>query len=240
MLAVLYSDTAAGTAADAIGSDSSWVEPRPAGRPGADNSACRATDGATAAEPDPAAGPMLQAVSDCAAGGEIAHLLLTRRAAGLRRHAHEVSFPGGHVDADDDGPFQTALREAHEEIGLDPASVRCVGALGSYATLASETVIHPFVALSDSVPEVHVASPREVEAVIAVSLAELLAGESWREEIWPFPGGERAMTFFEIPGDTIWGATAAMLRDLLTIATAPAVDAVQEPIRSASALAPCR
>lgn len=160
------------------------------------------------------------------AGAELAHVLLTRRAAGLRRHAGEVSFPGGHVDAADGDPCRTALREAHEEIGLDPSTVRCIGALGSYATVASPTLISPFVAVCDSVPEVCVASPGEVEAVIAVSLAELLTDEAWREEIWPFPRGERAMTFFEVPGDTIWGATAAMLRDLLTIAVAPALAAV--------------
>ncbi len=170
-------------------------------------------------------------------GSETAHVLLTRRAAGLRSHAHEVSFPGGHVDAGDADLYGAALREAHEEIGLDPASVREAGMLGRYATFSSATLIHPFVAVCDTVPEVHVASPAEVEAIIAVSLAELLADDAWREEIWPFPpaGEERAVTFFEVPGDTIWGATAAMLRDLLSVATA-GIDAAGTAGASADAI----
>ena len=69
-------------------------------------------------------------------------------------------------------------------------------------------------------PSVRVASPHEVEEIMRVPLAELLRDEVWREEIWGLGEfGPRALTFFEIEGDTIWGATASMLRQLLAIAT---------------------
>jgi hypothetical protein len=66
-----------------------------------------------------------------------------------------------------------------------------------------------------------VASPDEVESVRHIALSELLLDEVWREEIWPFrdEAGDRAVTFFEVVGDTIWGATGSMLRQLLAIAT---------------------
>ena len=79
--------------------------------------------------------------------------------------------------------------------------------------------VHPH-AVSESKPKVHVASPGEVEAIVHFSLAELLSDVVWREEIWTWQGATpRALSFFEVPGDTIWGATGSMLRQLLAIAT---------------------
>ncbi len=151
--------------------------------------------------------------------GEL-HVVLTRRSPNMRHHAHEISFPGGRQDPSDADLWATALRESAEEIGLDPGTVVPVGQLDSFVTVGSRSLIHPFVAVCAGRPVVEVASPREVEAVVHVSLAELLSDEVWREEIWQFDDrGERALTFFEIVGDTIWGATGAMLRQLLAIAT---------------------
>lgn len=148
------------------------------------------------------------------------HVVLTRRSPTMRHHAHEISFPGGRQDPTDHDLITTALREAEEEIALDPASVTVVGALDRFVTVGSRTLIHPFVAIADRPPVLEVASPNEVEAIVHVSLAELLQDEVWREEIWDLEQhGLRALTFFELVGDTVWGATGAMLRQLLAIGT---------------------
>lgn len=147
-------------------------------------------------------------------------VVLTRRAWHLRHHAGEVSFPGGRRESGDADLWATALREASEEVGLDPGSVRPVGRLDRFVTVGSRSLVCPFVATVDGRPEL-VPDPAEVERVLHVRLSELTDPEAWREEIWsmgPAFGGERAMTFFELPGDTVWGATAAMLRRMLTVA----------------------
>ncbi|MEM8708677.1 MAG: CoA pyrophosphatase [Actinomycetota bacterium] len=148
------------------------------------------------------------------------HVLLTRRSPKMRHHAHEISFPGGRRDDTDPDLWSTALREAEEEVALDPGSVTQIGALDRFTTVGSRTLIHPYVAVSETKPDVRVASPGEVEEIVHVSLAELLSDIVWREEIWTWDGATpRALSFFEIPGDTIWGATGSMLRQLLAITT---------------------
>ncbi len=149
------------------------------------------------------------------------HVVLTRRSPNMRHHAHEVSFPGGRRDPDDPDLWATAVRESVEEVALDPAVIQPIGALDRFVTGGSGLLVQPFVAVADRRPDLSVASPHEVESIRHVSLSELLLDEVWREEVWPnFRGqGDRAITFFEVMGDTIWGATATMLRQLLAIAT---------------------
>lgn len=147
-------------------------------------------------------------------------VVLTRRAAHLRNHAGEVSFPGGRAEPGDADLWATALREAAEEVGLDISTVRPEGRLDRFITISSGSLVCPFVATVSGRPEL-VSDPAEVERVLHVRLAELVTEEAWREEVWQFGaeyGGERAMTFFELHGDTVWGATAAVLRRLLTVA----------------------
>jgi len=152
------------------------------------------------------------------AGG--VQVVLTRRSPNLRHHAHEVSFPGGRHDTTDPDLWHTALREATEEVDLDPGSVRQIGQLDPFMTVGSCTLVQPFVATTDRCPQL-TAAPDEVESIIHVSLEELLLDEVWREELWPIPAiiGPRAITFFELVDDTVWGATASMLRQLLVIIT---------------------
>ncbi len=149
-----------------------------------------------------------------------AQVVLTRRSPHLRHHAHEVSFPGGRRDPGDIDLWHTAQREAAEEIDIDPATLHRIGELDTFMTISSATLVHPFVAVTDRYPDL-VASPDEVESIRRVALAELLLDEVWREELWPlpFPVGRRAVTFFELVDDTVWGATGAMLRQLLAIVT---------------------
>jgi 8-oxo-dGTP pyrophosphatase MutT (NUDIX family) len=150
-------------------------------------------------------------------GGE-AVVVLTRRTWGLRTHQGEVSFPGGRVEPGESS-VDGARRETQEEIGLDPASVEVVGELDHLATVSSWSFIVPYVGVLPGRPDTR-PSPHEVEAVLHVPLSELLDPEIFREERWTFPGGdERPIAFFELVGDTVWGATAAMLRQLLGMVT---------------------
>ncbi len=152
-----------------------------------------------------------------------ARVVLTRRAAHLRAHRGEVSFPGGRLDGGET-PEEGALRESAEEIGLDPGLVEVVGRLTSVATFSSGSTITPVVGLLRARP-VLVPSPHEVEHVFDVALAELADVAVFREEWWTVPGrvpssgtGVDApfpVWFFELPDDTVWGATARMLVDLL-------------------------
>jgi 8-oxo-dGTP pyrophosphatase MutT (NUDIX family) len=158
-----------------------------------------------------------------------ARVVLTRRAAHLRTHTGEVSFPGGRLDAGET-PEAGALRESAEEVGLDPAEVAVVGRLTPLATFSSSATITPVVGVLPGVPRL-VANPHEVEHVFDVSLAELAADAVFREERWIVPGrrlpmaessedGSFPVWFFELPHDTVWGATARMLVELLRLVLA--------------------
>ena len=149
-----------------------------------------------------------------------ARVVLTRRARGMRHHSHEVAFPGGRKDEADIDLWATALREAKEEVALDLSTIERVGALDSFVTVGSRTLVTPYVAVTDRRPEL-TPSPAEVEEIRHVALSELLLDEPWREEIWPLRhfGAPRTVTFFELEGDTVWGATGAILRQLLAIVT---------------------
>lgn len=149
-------------------------------------------------------------------------VLLTRRSPAMRSHTHQVAFPGGRHDPEDADHVATALREAEEEVALDPRSVEIIGELDRFVTGGSGSLVHPYVAMLDGPPQNLVANPAEVEAILHVRLGELLLDEVWREELWVRDGSEPIpVTFFELYGDTIWGATGNMLRQLLTMATDP-------------------
>ena len=119
-------------------------------------------------------------------------------------HRGEIAFPGGglHVGIDAT-PLDTALREAEEEIGLRPELVDVVAELDTIGTVASRFTITPFVGLLDGRPELR-PDPREVVAILEVPLAELLDDAVYREEHW---GADFTISFFELVGETVWGAT---------------------------------
>lgn len=143
-----------------------------------------------------------------------AHAVLTRRSSRLRSHSHQVSFPGGRLDPGESA-VEAALREAHEEVGLDPAEVRVIGRLSGLRTVINPAPITPFVAALPARPVLR-PNPSEVERAFTVPLVELVDPAVHREERWTFPDGtEVAMQFFELIGDTVWGATARMLAELL-------------------------
>ncbi|MDE0602944.1 MAG: CoA pyrophosphatase [bacterium] len=152
--------------------------------------------------------------------GEDVGVVLIRRAQHLRSHGWEVAFPGGGQEDGDDTLLDTAKRETREEIGLEADGIEVIGQIDRYVTIGSRSMVHPFIGILPGPPDGLVPDPTEVERILMVSTAELLSDETWREEIWPINGTDRAITFFELHGDTVWGATAAMLRQLLAIATA--------------------
>lgn len=151
------------------------------------------------------------------AAGEL-HVILTRRSPSLRVHSGEVSFPGGRREPGE-ALTDTARREAQEEIGLDPDRIEIVGELDHLTTITSGSFIVPYVGLIDGGRPPMTPNPAEVEAVLHVPLAELLLPEVYREERWHIFGVVRPIFFFELHGDTVWGATAAMLRQLLGLLT---------------------
>lgn len=158
-----------------------------------------------------------------AADGELT-AVLTKRRDDMRRHAGEISFPGGRQDEGESDLRDTALREAQEEIGLDPAGVHLVGALQPTPTIATDYAVYPFVGLIEP-GLTWTPSEREVAAVLELPLGALRAGY-----------GRRRLTRRGIPFRTdvyvvgehlVWGATARMLGDLLdrlpaTLLRAPA------------------
>lgn len=136
-------------------------------------------------------------------------VLLTLRGRHLKAHAGQVAFPGGRIEAGDSDAAAAALREAEEEIGLAPACVRVLGALGEHVTGTGYRVT-PVVALV-SPPLALRPDPAEVDEVFEVPLAEVLdpAARSWREE--EILGRVRRFWVVRHERHLIWGATAAML-----------------------------
>lgn len=151
-------------------------------------------------------------------GDEGPEVVLTRRSWHLRSHKGEVSFPGGRSDPGET-PAATALREAQEEVCLDPALVTVVGELDHLATVVSRSVIVPVVGVLPGRPVLRAATS-EVDRILTVPLAELLRDDTFREERWGVPPLDRAVYFFDLDDETIWGATGRMLVQLLSIATA--------------------
>jgi 8-oxo-dGTP pyrophosphatase MutT (NUDIX family) len=148
----------------------------------------------------------------------LARVVLTRRASHLPSHRGEVAFPGGKVHEGETAEAG-ALREACEEVGIRPADVDVVGPLEEMATVAGRFVLAPFVGILPGRP-VLVPDPGEVARAFDVSVAELLDADVYHEERWEIPGmGERPMHFFEVAGETVWGATARILYDLLVLVT---------------------
>jgi 8-oxo-dGTP pyrophosphatase MutT (NUDIX family) len=138
--------------------------------------------------------------------------LLTLRTPHLAVHAGQVAFPGGKIEPSDGGPAAAALREATEEIGLDPAGVAVVGYLDRYLT-GTGYRITPVVAQVAPDPMLSL-NPQEVQEAFEVPLAFLMDPQNHRLGSRIFMGRERH--FYEMPfeGRYIWGITAGIIRDL--------------------------
>ena len=137
--------------------------------------------------------------------------VFTERRADLRRHAGEVSFPGGRRDAGE-SLRDTALREADEEIGLEPELVTIVGALPPTPTFVTNYAVYPFVGLIEAGGTFH-ANPTEVETVVELALPDLVDGFERKRLIRR--GVPIKTATYTVQGHFIWGATARILEGLL-------------------------
>ncbi len=152
-----------------------------------------------------------------------ARVVLTRRSSRLRSHTSQISFPGGRLDPGED-VATAARREAEEEVGLT-GPMTTVGWLRPVHTLSSGSMIAPVVVALPARPQL-VASPDEVDRVFDVALADLAADGVFHEERWARPDlldptsadGSFPVWFFEVAGETVWGATARLLTELVSVA----------------------
>jgi 8-oxo-dGTP pyrophosphatase MutT (NUDIX family) len=144
------------------------------------------------------------------------HVVLTRRPDYPGAHGGQISLPGGQREGDE-SLLITALREAQEEIGLDPAAVEVIGQLSPLYIPPSNFYIYPFIAYS-SVRPAFQPDAKEVAELIEAPLHLLFNPTIQREEIWHFPNyGERRVPFFDVFGHRVWGATAMILSEFLTL-----------------------
>jgi 8-oxo-dGTP pyrophosphatase MutT (NUDIX family) len=138
---------------------------------------------------------------------------LTVRASGLARHAGQISLPGGATD-----PGETlaaaALREASEEVGVDPAAVRVLGELTPVHVLVSGFTLHPIVGVTDRRPA-FVAAPGEVEEILEVSLDDLRDASRIRQGTRIREGVAVEYPYFDLLGHQVWGATAMVLGEFI-------------------------
>jgi 8-oxo-dGTP pyrophosphatase MutT (NUDIX family) len=149
------------------------------------------------------------------ADGE-ASVVLIKRPETMSSHRGEIAFPGGKFEAGVDADLRaTALREAHEEVGLAPESVEIVSRLDGIGTVATRFTIAPFVGFLAGRPRLE-PSPREVVRVLEVKLSELLDPDVYREERWDTHTFDFDVHFFDLEDETVWGATARILTSFLT------------------------
>jgi 8-oxo-dGTP pyrophosphatase MutT (NUDIX family) len=147
-------------------------------------------------------------------------LLLCRRTETVPTHKGQISFPGGGHQPEDADLVATALREAREEIGLQPADVTVLGLLDDTVTVNSRHVVRPVVG---AVPHPHplVLDPFEIVETIALPLRPLLHGAAFREEIWERNGRPAPVLFYEHAGHVIWGLTARILQHFIAVIREP-------------------
>jgi 8-oxo-dGTP pyrophosphatase MutT (NUDIX family) len=140
----------------------------------------------------------------------LVRIILTKRPETMPTHAGHISLPGGRAHPSDHGPVDTALREAHEEVGIDPASVEVLGFLPAIDTVEFKPWVIPIVGRLKP-PVVLVPSEREVAKIYTPPLEELADNDRW----WSVPWNGYEVWYYDLGGDTLWGATARMVRSLV-------------------------
>ena len=140
---------------------------------------------------------------------------LTVRASGLRRHAGQISLPGGATDPGET-LAEAALREAHEEIGVDPSRVRVLGQLTPVFVLVSGFTLHPIVGVTDRRP-FFLPAAHEVEQILEVSVTDLQDASRIRRGTRTREGVAIEYPYFDLLGHQVWGATAMILGEFICV-----------------------
>lgn len=144
------------------------------------------------------------------------HLLCFERTDEVLEHKGEICLPGGSIEEDDRDVVDAALREAREELGIPPASVRVLGLLDDVHTVVSNYIITPVAGFIDAQPEV-VCDPLEVARPITVPLPSLLSQGVESYELRGPDGTSRTIYSYHVGEDRIWGATARIIHGMLTL-----------------------
>ena len=144
---------------------------------------------------------------------DVPRLILTRRAQHMNSHAGEVAFPGGKCDSSDASIIATALREAHEEIALEPSRVQVVGELGIFTSRIGMKV-KPIIGLLDEMPTL-TANPDEIESIFTVPLDVFLNQKPSYDHKIKYMGINIAVPSFNHEGYMIWGLTGYMIVEFM-------------------------
>jgi 8-oxo-dGTP pyrophosphatase MutT (NUDIX family) len=147
------------------------------------------------------------------------HLLLTLRDAEMQYHAGQVSFPGGAVEPGESYD-EAALREAQEETGVNPRTVRILGELSPLHVPVSRFVLHPRIGVTDSRPDFR-PKTGEVERILEIALDRLRDPSRLGLEKRRFRPGKVDVPFFALDGEKVWGATAMVLSEFLCLLGRP-------------------
>jgi len=148
-------------------------------------------------------------------GTDGVEVVLTKRASHLKNHKGEISFPGGRVEPDE-SIRDAALREAVEEVAMPSHDVSVVGELDHILTVVSSSYIVPIVGTLGYRPQL-TASENEVDRVLHVPLADLTRADTFREEHWVTPYGKMNVYMYHLDDETIWGATARVLTQIIRL-----------------------
>lgn len=144
------------------------------------------------------------------------HVLMTRRREDLRLHPGQISFPGGRIDEEDPDARHAALRETHEEVGIAPADVEVIGRLSETLVVMTGFRLTPWVGVVPY-PYPWRAAPGEVAEIVEVATADLRRPGVHRTEIREAFGMTHQVHYFTIGDRTIWGASARILSELLSL-----------------------
>ncbi len=147
----------------------------------------------------------------------VPHLVFIRRSEKVHTHKGQISFPGGGFHPSDETLERTALRETHEELGLEPASLRVLGPLPPVDTVVSNFLVHPFVAVPQmpDAPITYIPDDFEVASVLEIPLRPLIDPKARRYEEWVMGGQPRRVVFYNYGQNVIWGATAFILTNFI-------------------------
>ena len=141
---------------------------------------------------------------------------LIRRPMNEKNHPGQIALPGGAMEKNET-LMNTALREAFEEVGINPEDVEIIGQLTPIPVPVSEYLIYPFVGVIDYEPE-WVLNEDEVEELLILKMSELISSDNGYTEMWDLRGNKVEVPIFKVMNETIWGATAAVLSELIDIA----------------------